>query len=91
MTFSVCVSARSFTRSASSLFEEQDLLEISRTDKAFESELCVLSGCSFEMDLNSSHTKCHNRGQFHFRDKYIHKTMSQLYVTHVLILRSFAL
>lgn len=35
-------------------------------------------------------TKLYSRGKSHFRDKYIQKAMSQLYVSHVLIL-SFAL
>lgn len=35
-------------------------------------------------------TKLYSRAKSHFSDKYVQKTMSQLYVSHVLIL-SFAL
>lgn len=64
--------------------KEQDLLEISRINKGYESKLGVLPRCPLEMKLGNS-DKITVVANFILVAKYIQKTMSKLYTRHVLV------
>lgn len=85
------ISARLFTRSASL----QQIQGIGPARNFQEKQRLVRPSFVFSQDPHlkwnwAIQTKLYSRDESHFSDKYIQKTMSQLYVSHVLIL-SFAL
>lgn len=56
--------------------KELDLLEISRINKGYASNLCILPRYSLETELGNQ-TKLHSQGKSQFSDKYIQKTRTR--------------